>query len=827
MPPKIDIRVTAQGESNAAVVAAIKELGAKLDRLIAVNTGESAAVEGAVGAVQPRRRAGGRRRTAKYFEEPPFLGLGGLGAVVPASIVAGSLWQMRPGMQEALRNLQNPLWRAQHLRLLARAQPGFAPRPPGLPMLEGRAWHAEPLWQMGAKGNFGQPNPNVIQGPGFVTWPSTGTGFTLGNEINAQSGRYGLPVPQGGRGLSTVFAGAGGGGGGGGPQGPVFNLQPPGPGRMAMYSGIASAMRLLPYAGAAWAAMKGVQGVVRFGKAAVASSLPWNRFSLSLGRLGAAGGMGWEAARNAFFPGKGQIPQALMEAGITQEQAVNFFNSWQGAIPTTGQGMVGLAAMQGGIQWMPGLGTSPLRAAATSILGHASAFGMAGSNQALQGILNRLSASSYSENKAGDSALYYLRSIDQRIGAIAGSTGGPINIPALQSLQGSLAAGGGPGGKSGAFLQSITGGTAAFAASAGGNPFRYYLMMNAASRFAGSPAALKKFLGPKTWALWQQDPAAKLLLNEYLTSLKQHGVSDPRTQTFFRAIVQNAAQSGDRNVISTLTNTLAGMLPGGAGSIENQALALNMISSSGLLGSNAYLLNQPAASGGAPLNNPLNLKNVGGNGFRQFKTIGAGFKAADKNLQYYFNNMGLRSVRDIASEWVFGKLTGLTGAQQKILTNYLAAIKQRTGWGGSETFSSFGPETRAKLMAGMAFGENSIRITPDQVRADMQLGTTFGAGQLGSKPPLNQRAFQAEIGNLGLSVSQAVAAGVVPITGNIFEAMDGMQASTDALAQAADVQAAQAHHLATAWANLSAAMVTKGAGAPQPPTNSHLRAPGH
>ena len=849
LPPKIDINMTGARAAggNADVVAAIRELGTKLDRLVTLTSGESVSQAAERVATRGPSRAAIRRatpipahvvsrRTARFTEAEPLIT--GIRPFVPRSVVEGSLWEMRQqGLVEAMANASNPAWRAAHI---AKRLTPIAPAGPALPPSiinaafrnaaipfhrpAGREFVGlgPGITTTGGQFRYQGPLPPIGGGGGFTLWPSSGQGGAL-----VPAGRW----PPTANPNFTM----GGGGGSGGTGGIPLNF--PSPGRMAMFRAISGGLSAVPkVAGGALAV--GILAA-ELSKWAVKSSFPWNEFSLSLGRLGAAGGGGWQGMRGAFWQGAGVVPPALAEAGISQTQAVNLLNAWPGALGG-GKSQLALAAMLGGTQWMPGLGTPSRQEAAISILGKASGLGMATSNTQIQQLLNRVAGQSLAQNNAGNSALYYLRAIDTKIGAIASGRGGPISIASISALQGSLAAGGGPGGKSGAFLQSITAGNASFATTP--TPLNYVIMQQTAQRFASTPAALQKLLGPGLWKQFQSDPAMRKLISDYFSAVDKYGVSSWRAQYFWRQIAGAAGATGSRAIIGAESQVAGSMLPGGPGNAE---IGTAFVTGGNPLSAAAFNLNLPAAKsfslpGGARVGSKLmsDIASAASAAGMKHPEFLAGILGGEGGLYGKTppgqpQNAGWvtpPAVRQLARE---GKLPAfLSNASDKQVNAWISSQSRETMlqvsamyWGDVAPGSSL----TAKIAHYTGLQPGTKQFGSYLKNFGVGMGTFQNTVQTANgKPPLSQREFQAEIENLGLAASRAAASATVPLVGAGANLMNGsiqsVNDSMDQLIQASDVQNARMHDLANAWSSVSAAL-TQGPGGSSSPAapNSQSR----
>lgn len=739
---RIDIKMTGGTQSNAAVVAAIKELGAKLDKLVAVSSGEAEAVTGAV-AGTVRKRSTARRRTSRFFEEPPIL-LGLPESITAGSpwmrkqlgaAVAGSPWQRAPGLLAAL-----PPGGAWTHKIPIPLLPGPAPRrglpPPGI--IEGHSWFAPP--------------PLSIAHSKFSPWwtggglKQPGTGFVgaYGVPMAYQpwmSGGMPPPPPPGGPGGIPLSG---------------FPRRPPSFATINQQFQAAKAARdRRPLERLGNMARMGgtlTELAVGLGVFSVAAGLPWARFSMNAQGLPISAGLPYGRWMRGILPTLGIENKQWANLGITPVQGLAMLQAFPGYTTGSVRANLGIVSQLGEAAFMPGFSMMPAgERNATSAL--AFRYGLMGGPRG--GIAAQMSRwqNFYSGQltaiaQAGSSVPIFNNTMQSVMAGFAAAEPGRIGARSIASaITPFFNAGIGPQ-QAGSAARQYLAGPLGRMNEVGSNQLVQYGMIQLSEIAAKSPRGLATVIGQKGLVALQATTGGKSLIQQWHASVKSNGASSPVSTALLGAIMRTAYPSNPGFWQADWKQYLA------------PAFGANSIAGMGMLGASWWQGVQPevfAFGGGNPLsavnmpkNNPLNIKTPDLAGFMQYPSIGAGFKAADQLLlNTYWDKWHLNTIAGIVSTW-----NGKGAANNP---QYISLVAKQMGVKANAPLNMTDPAVRARLEAAMALEESGLHLSPSDVYADIWAGGQIGSTRLARHAPPWIISYTPRAEALGLGASEAMA----------------------------------------------------------------------
>lgn len=562
-PPKIDIRVTGRSQDNSAVVAALRELGAKLDRLIAVSTGEASSMA----------HVASRRRTLPPIPESIMPG-----AIVPWQVrqatIRESIVGSRPWMAGAFASVMGGgrgripgSWITQWAELQDLRARGLhpslplltGPRPARLlppPIIEGASWIAPP----NAAGTI--ERLHAATGRGFTLGPSGGFG-----------GHYGLPVPAGRWLPATVpnFTLGGGAGGGGGGMPPV-NLGGPAPiplGRMPIYGAMSRLPMILGIGSAIGTGLFAASKMAQLGVRIAVRGLPFARFGMHAQGLAVSAGVPVRDWLNTLVPGIGHMPRQWLAAGLTQQRAISLLQSFPGVPhgPGAQSQLLGIPAALVGGQFFPGLAGMPLGQIA-GIGTQGVQFGLnPGGGYAAQALHWEVMASRFAQAATlrGIPRTGFLNTLGSSMSAIA-AQGAPISGSSVAEFITPFfsAPGVGIAQANAMSMRAITGQPRAVNRLMGSAFGRYVITLAAQRLSPGAGGGLERTIGSAAYSrLVASNPA---FFQNYAATYAATGPSSPITQAYTASLlrhIQGVAPGAMTSIMKAVGPSLgAGAVPG-------------------------------------------------------------------------------------------------------------------------------------------------------------------------------------------------------------------------------------------------------------------------
>lgn len=491
---------------------------------------------------------------------------------------------------------------------------------------------------------------------------------------------------------------------------------------------------------------------------------PWNAFAMNAMGISVSAGLPYARWRGLLTPSLGTVNSRLAALGIGPREALTMMRRFPGYAVGSAAQNIDIIAQLGRARFMPGLSMlSPAQQEAAGALQmRFRAFGRGGSMASgIARAQSFMSGQMTAAAVAGTSPQIFESTLQQSIANISRMAPGPTSASGIAGVVSPYFASGLGPAQASAMSQQMLAGPPRAMTNVYGNAFRGYLYTLLSQRAAS--AGLGSVIGSGALAALQKTTGGRSLIAQYRESVRVSGASSPISTQLLASILRTAYPYDPKAIQRDWRNIIAPSI--GA----NAAPGLSMLAESRFLGVKpetlAFGSGPPLPSATVPRNNPLNIRS-GPHGFRQFGTIGQGFSAADKLLQTYASKYHLNTIRGIINRWA--------PPSENNTAAYIAHVSKWTGLTLDERLDMADPRVRAKLESAMARQESGLRISPSQVRLDIQNGTNFGQGALGSAAPGRVIAYgpRTEGATLGASrVANAAGQKIIESLSGIAEGL--------------------------------------------------------